>query len=102
MEDREWLEVDRAAGVSGAAGEEGAELVARDYKVEVSGKRFEVKVIGEARRGRVAAAGGSGHPNESASPAAAPRASSESLPSPCRARSSKSRSRRGPRSPRVS
>ena len=53
-------EVDRAGGGRGAGAlEEGAEMVTRDYKVEVSGKLFDVKVIGEAvrrrRRGRGAA-----------------------------------------------
>ena len=58
MEDRDWLkstapEPDSAAP---AAAEEGAETVARDYKVEVSGKLFDVKVIGEAVAGIAAGA----------------------------------------------
>src|SRR3954449_2161211 len=48
VEDREWLKAlafppaEAGAGAAGGAGEP----VARDYTVEVSGRRFEVKVIG--------------------------------------------------------
>ncbi len=48
MEDKEWLK--GTAAQAPAAAPEGAEekaAVARDYKVEVSGRLFEVKVIGE-------------------------------------------------------
>src|SRR6202012_4900247 len=56
MEDTEWL---KSTGPGAAAApepsEEGAEIVTRDYKVEVAGKLFDVKVIGEAVAGAVAA-----------------------------------------------
>ena len=39
----------RRTPTAARAGEEGGEVVSRDYKVEVSGKLFDVKVIGEAR-----------------------------------------------------
>src|SRR5690349_266450 len=49
MEDRDWLKTTAPAEAGPPAeAEEGAETVARDYKVEVSGKLFDVKVIGEA------------------------------------------------------
>ena len=49
-------EVDRARGGRRRRepSEEGAEIVTRDYKVEVSGKLFDVKVIGEAVAGAAA------------------------------------------------
>ena len=81
-----------------------AETVARDYKVEVSGKLFDVKVIGEAVAG-IAPAGG--RRRQAAAEARAqvgrrrraPPASR--CPRRCRAPSSRSRSRRAPRSPRA-
>jgi acetyl-CoA/propionyl-CoA carboxylase biotin carboxyl carrier protein len=85
MEDREWLKStapDQAA--SPPAAEEGAETVARDYKVEVSGKLFDVKVIGEAVAG-IAPAGGAGGrrpPKRERKSGGGPSASSEALPSP--------------------
>jgi acetyl-CoA/propionyl-CoA carboxylase biotin carboxyl carrier protein len=58
MEDAEWLKSTAPADAAPPApAEEGAEIVARDYKVEVSGKLFDVKVIGEAAAGGVAPAG---------------------------------------------
>jgi acetyl-CoA/propionyl-CoA carboxylase biotin carboxyl carrier protein len=64
VEDRDWLKqlaFDPAPG-GGAGGDTGEDepKVARDYAVEVSGKRFEVKVIGAAlaNGGAPAAAGG--------------------------------------------
>jgi acetyl-CoA/propionyl-CoA carboxylase biotin carboxyl carrier protein len=63
--------------------EEGAELIARDYKVEVSGKLFDVKVIGEAGAGGPApAAGGRKPPKRERKAGGGAAASSESLPSP--------------------
>jgi len=47
IEDRTWLRA-LAQPKPDAAAEDGAETVERDYLVEVSGKRFEVKVRGEA------------------------------------------------------
>ncbi|MEX0973710.1 MAG: acetyl-CoA carboxylase biotin carboxylase subunit [Solirubrobacterales bacterium] len=84
MEDREWLKTTApVAATAPAEVEEGAETVARDYKVEVSGKLFDVKVIGEAAAGGAPAAGGGRKPpkRERKSGGAAG-ASSESLPSP--------------------
>ncbi len=51
MEDRDWLKSTAPEQAAPPAAEEGAEVVARDYKVEVSGKLFDVKVIGEAAAG---------------------------------------------------
>jgi acetyl-CoA/propionyl-CoA carboxylase biotin carboxyl carrier protein len=47
IEDRKWLKA-LAQPKPEAPAEDGAETVERDYLVEVSGKRFEVKVRGEA------------------------------------------------------
>ena len=83
MEDREWLKTTAPAEVAAPAAEEGAEVVARDYKVEVSGKLFDVKVIGEAVAGGAApAAGGKKPPKRERKAGAGGGASSESLPSP--------------------
>jgi acetyl-CoA/propionyl-CoA carboxylase biotin carboxyl carrier protein len=49
IEDREWLKStapEPAAGAAAAAGEDGGEQVEQTYTVEVSGKRFDVRVIG--------------------------------------------------------
>ena len=50
VEDRDWLKQDFAlpAPQRRAADEDEAEKVAREYAVEVSGRRFDVTVIGEA------------------------------------------------------
>ncbi|HEY8082757.1 MAG TPA: acetyl-CoA carboxylase biotin carboxylase subunit [Solirubrobacterales bacterium] len=84
MEDRDWLKTtapEQAAAPAEA--EEGAELVARDYKVEVSGKLFDVKVIGEAAVGGAApAAGAARPPKRERKSGGGASASSESLPSP--------------------
>jgi acetyl-CoA/propionyl-CoA carboxylase biotin carboxyl carrier protein len=84
MEDREWLKTTAPAEAPApAAGDDPAETVARDYKVEVSGKLFEVKVIGEALGGAApAAAGGRTPPKRERKSGGAASASSESLPSP--------------------
>jgi acetyl-CoA/propionyl-CoA carboxylase biotin carboxyl carrier protein len=85
MEDREWLKTTAPAEAGAAAeSEEGAELVTRDYKVEVSGKLFDVKVIGEAAAGGAAApaAGGKKPPKRERKAGGGGGASSESLPSP--------------------
>jgi acetyl-CoA/propionyl-CoA carboxylase, biotin carboxylase, biotin carboxyl carrier protein len=85
MEDREWLKGTAPAGAGvPAAAEEGAETVARDYKVEVGGKLFDVKVIGEAAAGGAAPAAGGGKrpPKRERRSGGGPSASSESLPSP--------------------
>ena len=85
MEDTEWLKSTAPEAVAAPEpSEEGAEIVTRDYKVEVSGKLFDVKVIGEAVAGAAAPAAGGRKPpkRDREPPAAVPRASSESLPSP--------------------
>jgi acetyl-CoA/propionyl-CoA carboxylase biotin carboxyl carrier protein len=84
MEDRDWLK-STAPAEAPVLGEtaEGVEVVARDYKVEVSGKLFDVKVIGEAVAGGPApAATGKRPPKRERKSGAAAAASSESLPSP--------------------
>jgi len=65
MEDKKWLKTTAPEEVSAPEpSEEGAEVLERDYKVEVSGKLFDVKVIGEAPAGGAAApaAGGGRKP----------------------------------------
>ena len=86
MEDKEWLKTtapeDAAPPVPG---EEGGEALTREYKVEVSGRLFDVKVIGEAPAGGVAAGPGGGGrkpPKRERKGGGGPSASSESLPSP--------------------
>ncbi len=83
MEDRDWLKSTAPEPVAAPAVEEGqAEQIARDYKVEVSGKLFDVKVIGEAIAGAAPAAGGKQPPKRERKSGGAASASSESLPSP--------------------
>jgi acetyl-CoA/propionyl-CoA carboxylase biotin carboxyl carrier protein len=85
MEDRDWLKATApAAAEPPVEAEDGAEIVARDYKVEVSGKLFEVKVIGAqlVAGGAAPVAGGKKPPKRERKAGAAGGASSESLPSP--------------------
>jgi acetyl-CoA/propionyl-CoA carboxylase biotin carboxyl carrier protein len=84
MENREWLKSTAPEAAPAPAAEENAEQVARDYKVEVSGKLFDVKVIGEALAGAPAAAasGGRKPPKRERKSGGGASASSESLPSP--------------------
>jgi acetyl-CoA/propionyl-CoA carboxylase, biotin carboxylase, biotin carboxyl carrier protein len=83
MEDRDWLKSTAPEAAPPAQAEEGPELVARDYKVEVSGKLFDVKVIGEAVAGIAAAsAGGKRPPKRERKSGGGGGASSEALPSP--------------------
>jgi acetyl-CoA/propionyl-CoA carboxylase biotin carboxyl carrier protein len=83
MEDRDWLKTTAPAEVEAPEVPEGAEVVARDYKVEVSGKLFDVKVIGEAMAaGAAPAVGGKKPPKRERKAGGAAGASSESLPSP--------------------
>src|SRR6187397_1805160 len=84
MEDKKWLKTTAPEEAGAPELPEGAEAVARDYKVEVSGKLFDVKVIGEAAAGGGAApaAGGRKPPKRERKSGAAAGASSESLPSP--------------------
>jgi len=63
MEDRDWLKTTAPeTAPAPAESEDGAELLTRDYKVEVSGKLFDVKVIGEAAVGGAAPAAGGRKP----------------------------------------
>jgi acetyl-CoA/propionyl-CoA carboxylase biotin carboxyl carrier protein len=80
MEDRDWLKETAPAETPVEAGEE-AGAIARDYKVEVSGRLFEVKVIGEAIAGGATPALARRPPTREHRAAAAG-ASGESLPSP--------------------
>src|SRR4051794_11338273 len=85
MEDREWLKTTAPEDTAPPEpSEDGGELVTRDYKVEVSGKLFDVKVIGEAPAGGVApvAAGGRKPPKRERKGGGGPSASSDALPSP--------------------
>ena len=84
MEDRKWLKTTAPAEAEPPAAPEGAEILARDYKVEVSGKLFDVKVIGEAPAGAAAPAAGGGKrpPKRERKAGGGASASSESLPSP--------------------
>jgi acetyl-CoA/propionyl-CoA carboxylase biotin carboxyl carrier protein len=86
MEDKEWLKTTAPADTTPPEpSEEGGEVVARDYKVEVSGKLFDVKVIGEAVAGGAAAPAGGGKklpPKRERKGGGGPSASSEALPSP--------------------
>jgi acetyl-CoA/propionyl-CoA carboxylase, biotin carboxylase, biotin carboxyl carrier protein len=84
MEDTEWLKSTAPAETPAPEpSEEGAEIVTRDYKVEVSGKLFDVKVIGEAVAGAAApAAGGRKPPKRERAAGGSSASSSEALPSP--------------------
>src|SRR6187200_2252043 len=86
MEDSEWLKSTAPADAKPPEpSEDGGEVVSRDYKVEVSGKLFDVKVIGEAPAGGGAgapAAGGKKPPKRERKSGSGVGASSESLPSP--------------------
>jgi acetyl-CoA/propionyl-CoA carboxylase, biotin carboxylase, biotin carboxyl carrier protein len=83
MEDREWLKSTAPESAPAPAAGEAPEQVARDYKVEVSGKLFDVKVIGEALAGGAPVAGaGRKPPKRERKAGGGASASSESLPSP--------------------
>ncbi len=85
MEDADWLKSTAPADPKPPEpAEGGGEIVSRDYKVEVSGKLFDVKVIGEAVAGAAAApaAGGKKPPKRERKAGGGGGASSESLPSP--------------------
>jgi acetyl-CoA/propionyl-CoA/long-chain acyl-CoA carboxylase, biotin carboxylase, biotin carboxyl carrier protein len=87
VEDREWLKglaAEEKAEAAVPAGEEG-ERIARDYQVEVGGKLFGVKVIGEAFAGTNPGASGTTlkrPPKRERSGGAATSAASEDLVSP--------------------
>jgi acetyl-CoA/propionyl-CoA/long-chain acyl-CoA carboxylase, biotin carboxylase, biotin carboxyl carrier protein len=85
MEDKEWLKSTAPEEVAAPAADDPAELVTRDYKVEVSGKLFDVKVVGGAGAGGAnpgAAASGRKPPKRERKSGGGASASSESLPSP--------------------
>jgi acetyl-CoA/propionyl-CoA carboxylase, biotin carboxylase, biotin carboxyl carrier protein len=84
MEDKKWLKTTASEVAESPEVPEGAEVVTRDYKVEVSGKLFDVKVIGEAAAGGAPAAAGNGKrpPKRERKSGGGASASSESLPSP--------------------
>jgi acetyl-CoA/propionyl-CoA carboxylase biotin carboxyl carrier protein len=84
MEDVEWLKSTAPEKAPAPEpSEEGAEIVTRDYKVEVSGKLFDVKVIGEAVAGAAApAAGGRKPPKRERAAGGSAASSSEALASP--------------------
>jgi acetyl-CoA/propionyl-CoA carboxylase biotin carboxyl carrier protein len=86
MEDKEWLKTTAPADAKPPEPSEGGgEVVTRDYKVEVGGKLFDVKVMGEAPAGGVAApaaGGGKKPPKRERKGGGGPSASSEALPSP--------------------
>jgi acetyl-CoA/propionyl-CoA carboxylase, biotin carboxylase, biotin carboxyl carrier protein len=85
MEDKDWLRSTAPdTAPDPAPSEDGGEPVARDYKVEVSGRLFDVKVIGEAVAGIAPAAGAGGRKpaKRERRSGGGPSASSESLPSP--------------------
>jgi acetyl-CoA/propionyl-CoA carboxylase biotin carboxyl carrier protein len=83
MEDADWLKSTAPeAAAPPEPSEEGAEIVTRDYKVEVAGKLFDVKVIGEAVAGAAPAAGGRKPPKRERAAGGGAASSSEALPSP--------------------
>jgi acetyl-CoA/propionyl-CoA carboxylase biotin carboxyl carrier protein len=83
-EDRDWLKSTAPAQAPAPAeAEDAPPQVARDYRVEVSGKLFDVKVIGDAVAGIAPAAGGAKcPPKRERSSGGGASASSEALPSP--------------------
>ena len=60
LEDKEWLKTLAFPKAPRKGDDDEAETVEHEYKVEVSGKRFEVKVIGPAFAGAVGAAPAAG------------------------------------------
>ncbi|MFI5027708.1 MAG: acetyl/propionyl/methylcrotonyl-CoA carboxylase subunit alpha [Solirubrobacterales bacterium] len=86
MEDRGWLKSTAPQTAPAAEEADGrAPAVARDYKVEVSGKLFDVKVIGAAVASGGAPPGGGGAkrpPKRERKSGGGPSSSSELLPSP--------------------
>jgi acetyl-CoA/propionyl-CoA carboxylase biotin carboxyl carrier protein len=83
MEDVDWLKSTAPETAPPPAESEEKELVERDYKVEVGGRLFDVKVIGEAVAAAAPAAGaGRRPPKRERKGGSGPSASSESLPSP--------------------
>jgi acetyl-CoA/propionyl-CoA carboxylase biotin carboxyl carrier protein len=86
MEDKEWLKTTAPeAATPPQLSEDGGEMLTRDYKVEVGGRLFDVKVIGEAPAGGVvvpAEGGGKKPPKRERKGGGGATASSDALPSP--------------------
>ena len=84
LEDRDWLKSLAPEATAAPSDEEddAPEMTERDYKVEVGGRLFDVKVIGEAGAGEPAAGAGRRPPKREGRAAGGASASSESLPSP--------------------
>jgi acetyl-CoA/propionyl-CoA carboxylase biotin carboxyl carrier protein len=83
MEDREWLKSTAPAEAGAPGPAEDGEVVSRDYKVEVSGKLFDVKVIGEVGAGAAAPSpGGRKPPKRERKAGGGSGAASEALVSP--------------------
>lgn len=86
IEDKEWLKTTAPATAGDAAGDEETEKTERDYKVEVSGKLFDVKVIGGPASAGGAGGSGTGGARapkrKSGGAAAGGGTTSEALPSP--------------------
>jgi acetyl-CoA/propionyl-CoA carboxylase biotin carboxyl carrier protein len=83
--DRKWLKgLEETAAGAGATEEPSNDRLARDYQVEVGGKLFEVKVIGEAAATPTAAGAGLRRPpkRERAAGGGGPSGASEDLVSP--------------------
>jgi acetyl-CoA/propionyl-CoA carboxylase, biotin carboxylase, biotin carboxyl carrier protein len=73
IEDREWLKTLKPALAPGTGGADGEEAkIEREYTVEVAGKRFDVRVIGEAT-GAVVPAGAAGGGQRAAAAGSGPR-----------------------------
>ena len=84
MEDNDWLKSTAPEKVEAPEpSEEGAEIITRDYKVEVAGKLFDVKVIGEALPApRPRPPAGRKPPKRERASGGGAASSSEALPSP--------------------
>jgi acetyl-CoA/propionyl-CoA carboxylase, biotin carboxylase, biotin carboxyl carrier protein len=82
--DREWLKGTAPEATEPPSGDEEAELTTREYKVEVAGKLFPVKVIGEALGAPAAGAAGNGKrpPKRERKAGAAAAGASEDLVAP--------------------
>jgi acetyl-CoA/propionyl-CoA carboxylase, biotin carboxylase, biotin carboxyl carrier protein len=88
LEDKKWLKALAPAAAPGAESQDGAETLEQTYTVEVSGKRFDVRVVGPPPAGAPAAANGAPAvgappaPRRSATAKTATAAGSDTLTSP--------------------
>ena len=83
IEDKEWLKTTAPATADGASDGEEVEKTERDYKVEVGGKLFDVKVIGgPASVGSSGSNSGPAPKRKSGGGSGGAAATSEALPSP--------------------